>query len=126
MKTAGALILSGLVMAGCVSSGGTTKSCVTEIRNADGSTSKVIAHVDASDPVSGGLCEGDYASVEDVTAAMFGKPAPAKTPAPAPKAVLSTPARVTVAAPLLATTVGATPHCRKTMIGGTGYGCIAD
>ena len=136
MKTGVVLILSGLVMAGCASSGGTTKSCVTEVKNPDGSSAKVVVHLDKSDPVANGFCEGDYASTAEVTAAMFGKapaarakttaaPLSALTPVPAaasPKPAASTLAPTTK--PARAARVGAPDaSCNKTLTGGTGYAC---
>lgn len=132
MKAAVILFVTGLVLAGCGPSGRTTKSCVVESQNADGSMSKTIAHMDVSDPASAGFCDPGYASAADMTSAMFGKPAGAAAKAaPPPRTAARVPSPA-VAAPRPAAqvspdplTTDLIPQCRKTMTGGTGYVCVS-
>ncbi len=132
----------GLALSGCVgSSGGSTRTCVTKVTGPDGRQNTVVAEVTGAITAKDGICEGSYASEEEVIQAMFatpgaGAPAPAqqskaKVTETAPvKAAPAAPAKPAPAperkAPLASRTdysYTGVPACSLTFSGGTGYAC---
>lgn len=138
MRLAVLVAVCGLVLAGCAGSsgsGGGTRTCVTKIKGPDGRSNTVVAEVTGAITEKDGLCEGDYASREEVVRAMFadGPSAPQeaamkKSPAPVKEAAQSKPVApktspAPVAKPRAQAFYGGVPQCSLKMVGGSGYAC---